>query len=468
MAPTMAASAYTATPRSPFPLQLSPRALRSPRSPMTFSQSEVLSPRAMAKQEKDLCLPAQGSIYIHKPDQDFWNVRCAETLDAFMKAAGSYTPAQRAAHLQLLSEIIIPCVGPHPATAPTKPLLTADGSPFEPSWNITDSGSSSIRFSFEPMGRHGGSESDPFAQKIIPAILPALRMVSHGVDTRWFEQFMSALFLTEAESETALSRLPKGTRAPTSFLAFDLDGAKAVFKAYFFPVLKHIATGASTEDITFDAIRTLSPRGADLSQSANATEEYFKNCPFAIPVEMIALDCIDPAEGARVKVYARTRSNAFNVVRNVVTLGGQIKDEATLKGLEILKGIWHLLHNEAEPHDDDWNKEPKMVNTLHKGICYGFELKPGAKWPEVKAYVPLWQYADSDAVISANLAQAFRSRGWAVAEKYQDDMARCFPRSDLSKTTGTHSYISFAYSEKKGAYLTIYYSIRPQDSLLAF
>ncbi|OBR08726.1 Aromatic prenyltransferase [Colletotrichum higginsianum IMI 349063] len=465
MAPTMATSTYTTSHRPPFPLQLSPRALRSP---MAFGQSEILSPRALAKQEKDLCLPAQESIYIHRPDQDFWTVRCAEILDGLMQAAGSYTPAQRAAHIRLLTEIIVPAMGPHPSAAPTKPLLTADGSPFEPSWNITDSGSSSIRFSFEPMGRHGGSESDPFAQKIVPAILPALRMVAHGADTRWFEQFMSALFLTESETKAALAKLPKGTRAPTSFLAFDLDGDKAVFKAYFFPILKHIATGESPENITFNAIRSLSPGGADLARSANATEAYFRNAPFSIPVEMIALDCIDPAAGARAKLYARTRSNAFNVVRDVMTLGGQIHDETTLEGLDILRSIWHLLHNEPEPYGDDFDKQPKLLQTLHKGICYGFELKPGAEWPEVKAYVPLWQYAGSDAVISSNLAKAFRSRGWPVAETYEDAMPCCFPRSNLGKTTGTHSYISFAFSKQKGAYLTIYYSIRPQDSLMAF
>ncbi|KAK1573791.1 aromatic prenyltransferase [Colletotrichum navitas] len=434
---------------------------------MAFSQAEILSPRAMAKQEKDLCLPAQESIYIHRPDQDFWAVRCAESLDGLMQAAGSYTPAQRAAHLQFLSEIIVPAMGPHPSAAPAKPLLTADGSPFEPSWNITDSGSSFIRFTFEPMGRHGGSASDPFAQKILPAILPALRMVSHGADTRWFEQLMSALFLTESETRAALARLPEGTRAPTSFLAFDLDGDKTVFRAYFSPILKHVATGDSTESLTFNAIRSLSPGGPDLAPSANATEEYFKNASFPIPVEMIALDCIDPAAGARAKLYARTRSNAFSVVRDVVTLGGQISDETTLEGLRGLRSIWHLLHNEPEPYRDDFDKQPKMENTIHKGVCYGFELKPGAEWPEVTVYVPLWQYADSDAVIASNLADVFRLRGWPVAEKYEETICRSFPRSKLEKTTGTHSYISFAFSEKNGAYMTMYYSIRPQDSLVA-
>ncbi|KAF9871509.1 tryptophan dimethylallyltransferase [Colletotrichum karsti] len=462
MAPAMTASSFSSG-RPTFPLQLSPRALKA-----SFSQTEVLSPKALAKQEKDLCLPAQDNLYINKSDQQFWAIRCAESLDSLMKAAGSYTPAQRAAHLRLLSELVIPSLGPHPTNAPTKPLLTANGSPFEPSWNITDSGSSSIRFSFEPLGRHGGTPSDPFAQKMIPALLPALQMFGHGVDTRWFEQFASALFLDEFETKVALEKLGPDHRAPTAFLAFDLDGAKAVFKTYFFPVLKHIATGASTESITFNAIRSLSPGGDRLAPAVNATEEYFKNAPFPIPVEMIALDCIDPAAGARAKVYARTQSNAFDVVRQVVTLGGQVKDETTLEGLEAMRSIWHLLHNEAEPYADDFNKQPKVMETLHKGICYGFELKPGSQWPEVKSYVPLWQYADNDAVIAANLAKAFKSRGWPVAERYETDLPKCFPRSDLNRATGTHSYISFAFSKKKGAYLTMYYSIKPSDSIVAF
>ncbi|KAK2031227.1 aromatic prenyltransferase [Colletotrichum zoysiae] len=466
MAPVAATSTYTMTTRPFHPLPLSPRCARSP---MAFGQAEILSPRAMAKQEKDLCLPAQESIYIHRPDQDFWAARCAESLDLLMQAAGSYTPAQRAAHVQFLSEIIVPAMGPHPSAAPTKPLLTADGSPFEPSWSMTDSGSSLVRFSFEPMGRHGGSASDPFAQKIVPAILPSLRMVSHGADTRWFEQLMSALFLTEQETKAALARLPRGKRAPTSFLSFDLDGDKTVFRAYFSPILKHIATGDSTENIAFDAVRSLSPGGADLAPSAGAAEEYLRNAPFPIPVGMIALDCVDPAAGgARAEVYARTRSNAFGVVRDVMTLGGRVDDEATRAGLDGLRGIWHLLHNEPEPYGDDFDKRPRVDNTVHKGVCYGFGLRPGARWPEVTAYVPLWQYADSDAVIASNLAEAFRSRGWPVADQYEDTICRSFPRSNPEKTTGTHSYVSFAFSKEHGAHVTMYYSIRPRDSLVAF
>ncbi|KAK1995056.1 aromatic prenyltransferase [Colletotrichum falcatum] len=430
---------------------------------MAFSGAEILSPRTMAKQEKDLCLPAQKSIYIHGPDQEFWAVRCAESLDRLMQAAGSYTPAQRAAHIQFLFDIIVPAMGPHPSAAPTKSLLTAGGSPFVPSWAMTDSGDSSVRFSFEPMGRHGGSASDPFAQKIVPAILPALRMVCHRADTRWFEQFMSTLFLTESDMKAALARLPEGARVPTSFLAFDLDGDETIFRAYFFPTLKHVATEYSTEYIAFNAIRSLSPGGVDLTPSANATEEYLRNASFPIPVEMIALDCIDPAAGACATLYARTRSNAFSVVRDVVTLGGQVVDETTLEGLDGLRSIWHLLHNEPEPYDDDFDKKPKVDRTRHKGVGYSFELEPGANWPSVKVYVPLWQYADSDAVIASNLADAFRSRGWPVAEQYEDTICRAFPRSNLEQTTGTHSYVSFAFSEENGACMTVSYSITPQD-----
>ena len=41
-----------------------------------------------------------------------------------------------------------------------------------------------------------------------------------------------------------------------------------------------------------------------------------------------------------------------------------------------------------------------------------WELKSGEDEPEVKLYVPLWQYAASDGEIVRNLGEMFRMRGW--------------------------------------------------------
>lgn len=41
------------------------------------------------------------------------------------------------------------------------------------------------------------------------------------------------------------------------------------------------------------------------------------------------------------------------------------------------------------------------------------------------------------------------------------------PRADIRGSTGAHSYVSFAFSEKKGVYMTMYYSVNPKDALVA-
>ncbi|KAM0333536.1 hypothetical protein ACHAQA_002201 [Verticillium albo-atrum] len=426
-----------------------------------------LSPRKLAKQEESLCLSGASSLYIPQRDQAFWRQRTSETLAGLMRHAGSYTEAQMRSHLGLLTELVVPSLGPRPGhEAPTLPLLTSNNSPFEPSWNLTDTGASAIRFSFEPLGRRGGDPSDPFAQRIVSALLPALAARAHAVDLQWFTSLQDSLFLTDAEAAAAKSHLPPGARAPTSFLAFDLDGDRAVFKAYFFPILKHIATGRPAEDITFSAIRAL-PQAAALAPAAARLEAWLAAAPVPVPVEMLAIDCVAPAAGARVKVYGRTESNAFDVVRAVATLGGQVSDAATAAGLDALSGLWGLLHNEPRGMAPADTKAPRVRDTRHKGVCYGFELRPGCAWPETKIYVPVWQYADSDAVIARNLADIFRQRGWAVGERYEDAIPACFPRTDAAKSTGTHSYVSFAFSEKKGVYMTMYYSIKPQEALVA-
>ncbi|KAM0280848.1 hypothetical protein ACHAQH_003878 [Verticillium albo-atrum] len=454
---------------SPLSLPLSPTKASMAQSSLDMP----LSPRKLAKQEESLCLSGASSLYIPQRDQAFWRQRTSETLAGLMRHAGSYTDAQTRAHLALLAELVVPSLGPRPGPeAQTLPLLTATNSPFEPSWNVTDAGTSAIRFSFEPLGRRGGDASDPFAQRIVSALLPPIAARAHGVDLQWFTSLQGSLFLTDDEAVVARSRLPKGVRAPTSFLAFDLDGDRAVFKAYFFPILKHIATGRPAEDVAFSAVRAL-PCAAGLAPAAERLERWLAAAPFPVPLEMLAIDCVAPSAGARVKVYGRTESNAFSVVRTVATLGGQVDDAATAAGLDALEAMWPLLHNETAEGGgcmaagSEEGKAPRVRDTRHKGVCYGFELRPGCTWPETKVYVPVWQYAESDAVVARNLAEIFRRRGWTVGERYEDAIPACFPRTNTENLTGTHSYVSFAFSEKKGVYMTMYYSIKPQEALVA-
>jgi DMATS type aromatic prenyltransferase len=65
---------------------------------------------------------------------------------------------------------------------------------------------------------------------------------------------------------------------------------------------------------------------------------------------LVGIDCVDPKtrKDARVKCYIHTSGNSFAVVRDVLTLGGRLTDETSLKRVEILKTIWPMLINEPE------------------------------------------------------------------------------------------------------------------------
>ncbi|KAH8882671.1 aromatic prenyltransferase [Thozetella sp. PMI_491] len=396
-------------------------------------------------------------------DQSYWWATCKPAIANLMDYAGSYMVEEKESNLRFLAEHIIPTFGPIRSEAKTMPLLTDDHSPFEPSWNFSSKGKTTVRFTFEPLGPLAGTETDPFVQAIVPQILPSLAREADRCDTRWFNQFVQALFLHSAEEMASVkaglpSFLPG--RAPQSFIAFDLDGKKRGMKAYFFPILKALSTKRSCETVTFDAIRGLEPCGAELTPAVNTLEKYMAtSCPEPCPVEMIAIDCVDPSAGARVKVYGRTESNSWDVVKHVYTLGGLANDETTLQGLEILRSVWHLLQGEREPVSDSFHKKPRETHTRHKGICFGFEMVPGRELPEVKVYVPMWNYAPDDQTVAENLAEVFRLQGWgAVADKYGAAVRDSFPRADLRAPAYTHTYLSFAFSKKKGVYMTMYYS----------
>ncbi|GJC96704.1 dimethylallyl tryptophan synthase [Colletotrichum higginsianum] len=346
------------------------------------------------------------------PKHRWWWDRCAPLLNSLLTSAGSYTPEEKADHLRVFRDVVVPSFGTPTPEAKVKPLLTYDGSTFEPSWNFTEGDDGVIRYTFEPLGDDAGSEEDPFAGEIGRSMMPVLSRVSSDVDLRWYEQIVNAWFVTPDEAAAARQNMPASVqRIPQVFLAYDLKRAKRVLKAYLFPVLKHFATGAATSDLVFDLIPKLQPFGDKLAAPAAKLRKYLAGCREPCLVEMMAIDCVDPGK-ARVKVYARTASNSRSVLADVFTLGGAQTDEATLRGVETAEKVWHLLLDEPEGMAPDQRKECRDTRTLHKGICFAFELRPGAERIDIKAHLPWGQTSRSDARTVDNFSQALRNLGW--------------------------------------------------------
>ncbi|GKT57633.1 aromatic prenyltransferase [Colletotrichum tofieldiae] len=398
------------------------------------------------------------------PKHRWWWDRCAPLLISLLNSAESYTSEEKADHLRVFRDVVVPSFGIPTPNAKVRPLLTYDGSTFEPSWNFTKSDDGVIRYTFEPLGDTAGSEEDPFAGEIGRSMIPILSQVSSDVDLRWYEQLVSAWFVTPEEAVAARQRMPPHVkRIPQLFLAYDMKRSKRILKAYHFPVLKHFATGITTSELVFDMIPKLQPFGDKLAAPAKKLQKYLAVCKEPCLVEMMAIDCIDPSK-ARVKVYARTASNSKSVLADVFTLGGTQTDEATLKGVETAEKVWHLLLDEPQGMATDQRKDCRDLQNLHKGICFAFELKSGAERIDIKAHLPWGQTSRSDAQTIENFTQALRNLGSDESAKKFNRGASAtanLPGRDYSKPGGL-SYVSYNYNEN-GPYLSSYFSPKAQD-----
>ncbi|EFQ32811.1 aromatic prenyltransferase [Colletotrichum graminicola M1.001] len=398
------------------------------------------------------------------PEHRWWWDRCAPLLNSLLNSAESYTSEEKADHLRVFRDVVVPSFGTPTPRAKVRPLLTYDGSTFEPSWNFTKGNDGVVRYTFEPLGDTAGSEEDPFAGEIGRSLIPILSQVSSDVDLQWYKQVVNEWFVTPEEAVAARQNMPPHIkRIPQLFLAYDMIRSKRMLKAYLFPVLKHFATGATTSDLVFDLIPKLQPFGDKLAMPARKLQKYLATCKEPCLVEMMAIDCVDPSK-ARVKVYARTTSNSKSVLADVFTLGGTQTDEATLKGVEAAEKVWHLLLDEPQGMAPDQRKDARDMKNLHKGICFAFELKQGVERIDIKAHLPWGQTARSDFQTIENFAQVLRNVGLDSAEKFLKGALETakLPGRDYTKPGGL-SYVSYNYNQN-GPYLSSYFSPKIQDN----
>ncbi|POR31661.1 Dimethylallyl tryptophan synthase [Tolypocladium paradoxum] len=405
-------------------------------------------------------------------DLDYWTHHIVPILSSLLKSAGSYSPADQDAHIRALSEYVLPNLGPRPSVAHTRSFLTQTGSPFQPSINL-NSEKPQVRYCWELLGPHGGSDSDPLGVEAAREILSYLS-TAFGFCTRWSDAWLSAFAPTVEEAKELQVKLPRWLssvipagaevpslkRLPFVFVAFDLSGPKTSIKAYFNPKAKEIVTGEPATDVTWNVLRSLTP--SLNAASIDVLEQFLAERAVPGTVELVGVDCVDEASlsDARVKIYVYTWNNSFNTVRDYVTLGGLLQDKTTLKGLAILRDIWHLLLQEPEGLDDDYNKPVNDNSIFYQKLYFSFEMRPGREFPEVKTYLPTWNYVRSDEATVQNYEEIFRKCGYELGDKgrYRKLFESAFGPVNHNRQIPVHCDASFLYSEKKGTYQTLYFS----------
>ncbi|KAK7955215.1 Indole diterpene prenyltransferase ltmF [Apiospora saccharicola] len=411
--------------------------------------------------------------------KQYWTEHCTLTIGRLMKSTGSYSKEDVQAQLRFLGEHVAPHLGPVPSQAAVyghgPSLLTQTGSPLMPNLNISRA-KAKVRYTVEILGSPGESENDPLAIGAARRILPTLTAEA-GLSTAWMDPLLEALSLTKEECATVSERLPEWlasicndppaiTRLPFCFVAFDLEGPAREMKAYFNLKPKQLATGIPMSRTAFDVIRKLeqlnNPAGLE---ALEALETFLDQRKGLITVELLGMDCVPPRDlaQARIKLYVNAASNAFHTVRDVVTLGGRRADQATAEYLATLRQVWHLLINEPRglPVDDEgWEKPLKDPRLMSQRLYFSFELRSGMALPEVKTYLPTWNYAQTDEQIVRNYDEVFRLCGseWGEGGRYRTAFESTFGSADHDRPVLCHTDASFFYTKEKGIYQTLYYS----------
>jgi DMATS type aromatic prenyltransferase len=398
-----------------------------------------------------------------KTAHEFWSDYLCTMVQPLLQASGAYTPEQQAQHLRFLVDHIAPTLGPLPSQARAKYTMTYCDSPFEPSLNLTSTNKCKVRYSLEVVKPGDGADGpDPFGEKRAREVLLALAKAS-GADTKWLTSIMDLFYLTPEETEAMRHKIP--TFMPSSLCGFDLDGDKAMMKVYILTMRKAIASGSLSSNLyTLDALRKLEPFGDKLGPGLDVVADYLANVKYNATLIFASLDCLDPTvnTGARVKVYFHTASNAFAVASDVMTLGGRLTDEATLKRVEILRTLWPLLRNEKpgegpDPSDKDaydaWEKPERITGTPLSGLQYNVEINPSKPGLEMKCYVPLFQHNATVQESEVNVEKILSKlkHEWGSNGKYPEAVKAAHGPNRVSPT-----FVSFSYSKSKGPYMSSY------------
>lgn len=205
-------------------------------------------------------------------DIKYWTDHAVPCLKSLMNSAEEYTPKEHEAQVRLMKEYVIPNLGPRPSVRNCPSHITQSTSPIQMSINASTNGGNCVRYCWEMLGPKGGSPSDPLAIQATKDIVASLSKV-FGFSTRWSDSIISAMELSQAESQQLVEMLPKWMRArvpegvepapikriPFSFTAFDLKGSTVGMKLYINLKAKEIITGKSSGPLLWDTLRKFTP-----------------------------------------------------------------------------------------------------------------------------------------------------------------------------------------------------------------
>ncbi|KAK7184385.1 hypothetical protein DPSP01_013831 [Paraphaeosphaeria sporulosa] len=398
----------------------------------------------------------------------YWWDTTGVVLSKLMTQAG-YPLAVHYKALAFLYDNVLQAWGPIPHGTdgqsdgrPWKATFLEDGSNFEPSLNLSATGTTEtcVRFTIECNSALSGTSEDILNQKATHALIMRCADALPDFDLTVYNYMVETLMCDDKEALRLIQDFPT-CRHPQILFAFDFERSGRILgKCVPFLYWKSHQLGITRKALATKFISGVPEVGPHFAPCLAAWNDFMVSVPAELggepTTECMNFDVVKPGKNSRIKIYIRPHKTSFNCAKYFYTLGGLLNDDATLEGIRILRIFYEVLLDIKEGEED---KELTTYQSGSGSLLFNCAFRPGAALPIPQFYITIWKFMPSNAVIMERLTAFWRRIGWnQQAEKYAQDWQDTFPWVNASEC-GNTTVLSFAYKAGgSGIYQSVYYS----------
>ena len=354
-----------------------------------------------------------STIQFRNEDTQYWWDRTGRMFAKLIQRAG-YSATEQYRELIFYALFVAPELGKAPDAQGNvrgwRSPGTPDSTPIDFSWEWGTGSNGTVRYSFECIGPHAGTELDPLNSFATDAWIQRLRdqgMVP-GLDLEWYNHFTGAILPSREmrRDKTADVFIEETTPKAGVVVALDIEKSGPVMKMYIYPGLKALELGISNLELVQRSIRGL-PKAQYESLACEPLLQFLDEgtARWGFETGILSIDCLEPSR-ARVKVYVRARHTSLEYMMDCLTLGGRLgttkADGIGEQALADMRDFWLAFLADAPdqlPDDAPGRASPGFYYTLGAG-------KPVS----AKMYVSPTYFCKSDTEVLARLRGYFSTR----------------------------------------------------------
>ncbi|KAJ6025193.1 hypothetical protein N7444_012872 [Penicillium canescens] len=352
-------------------------------------------------------------------DQKLWWEDTAPLLAGF-SAMAKYDIHAQYRHLLFHYTLVLPSLGPFS----NKGVRTAmpGNQMFELSMNVQND-KLTVRFDFEPRVSILGTSQSQSNTSAMDNLLFSLARPGINTNQHLYHCLRNEFALTETDM-TTLETLKTDHLATTQYVvAWDLKGLDSSMK-----------------------LAKADPEGRYL-MSMLPLQAYVEEKMIIDDIWIFSWDCVKPGQVT------------LESLDDIWTLGGRLMNPAIVKGLELLNNLWRELQlpqiGDRKCIGADCLKS-HANQTVGIPMTITYEVLPGGSPPLPKAYLPLFN--KNDMKVANVLVKFWKQLGWtSQANSYIANLSSNYPHLDSCHTNQVQDCVSFAFSEDKGPYMTVYF-----------